>query len=141
MTSKTSAVAPNATNAVASNATNAGATTAADCLQLVDGDAFIGNKHESVIKESLKDWTTNYNVVAVLGRQGSGKSTLLNALFGTQFPVSEDISQRQTTKGIWMSKSPNMNVLALDTEGSDDFAQKSELSKIEWHLLRLRRAY
>lgn len=77
----------------------------------------------------------NYDVVAVFGSQSTGKSTLLNKLFGTRFDVMSETERRQTTKGIWMSKGSDMDVLVMDVEGTDgrergedqDFERKSAL--------------
>ncbi|GIL45756.1 hypothetical protein Vafri_2910 [Volvox africanus] len=58
-----------------------------------------------------------------MGPQSSGKSTLLNYVFGTSFMMMDAMAGRgQTTKGIWMSKSPKVTettVLVMDLEGSD----------------------
>ncbi|CAG8678313.1 231_t:CDS:10, partial [Ambispora leptoticha] len=61
--------------------------------------------------------------------------TLLNRLFGTNFDVMSESARRQTTKGIWMSRGEDMNVLIMDVEGTDgrergedqDFERKSAL--------------
>ena len=46
--------------------------------------------------------------------------TLLNHLFGTQFDVMNAKGGRgQTTKGIWMSKDSDRNILVMDVEGTD----------------------
>ncbi|KAI8621125.1 RHD3/Sey1 [Chytriomyces sp. MP71] len=77
-----------------------------------------------------------YNVVAVFGSQSTGKSTLLNRLFGTNFDVmNESAGRQQTTKGIWVSKADEADILVLDVEGTDggerfedqDFERKSAL--------------
>ncbi|GAA5887046.1 hypothetical protein JCM3774_006356, partial [Rhodotorula dairenensis] len=76
-----------------------------------------------------------YDVVAVFGSQSTGKSTLLNKLFGTRFDVMSESERRQTTKGIWMSKAADLDVLVMDVEGTDgrergedqDFERKSAL--------------
>ncbi|CAI2173239.1 5575_t:CDS:10 [Funneliformis geosporum] len=83
----------------------------------------------------IADVGFNYNLVAVFGSQSTGKSTLLNRLFGTSFDVMNENSRRQTTKGIWMSRGKDMNVLIMDVEGTDgrergedqDFERKSAL--------------
>ncbi|KAI9104735.1 RHD3/Sey1 [Phlyctochytrium arcticum] len=77
----------------------------------------------------------DYNVVAVFGSQSTGKSTLLNRLFGTTFDVMDESARQQTTKGIWVSKAEDANLLVLDVEGTDgrergedqDFERKSAL--------------
>ena len=66
-----------------------------------------------------------YSAVAIMGPQSSGKSTLLNKVFGTSFvEMDAQVGRSQTTKGVWVSKSPritdsNATVLVLDLEGSD----------------------
>ncbi|KAJ3024040.1 Dynamin-like GTPase that mediates homotypic ER fusion [Thoreauomyces humboldtii] len=80
----------------------------------------------------------DYNVVAVFGSQSTGKSTLLNRLFGTNFDVMDEVSRQQTTKGIWVSKARDADILILDVEGTDgrergedqDFERKSALFSI-----------
>lgn len=80
----------------------------------------------------------NYNVVAVFGSQSTGKSTLLNRLFGTNFATMDTISRQQTTKGIWISRAQESNILVMDVEGTDgrergddqDFERKSALFSI-----------
>eukprot|EP00198_Chlamydomonas_reinhardtii_P001037 XP_001690372.1 predicted protein [Chlamydomonas reinhardtii] len=76
-----------------------------------------------VDKNELAQCRTNYAVVAIMGPQSSGKSTLLNYVFGTDFKMMDAMEGRgQTTKGIWMSKSPKVadtTVLVMDLEGSD----------------------
>ncbi|KAG5519904.1 hypothetical protein PMAC_000181 [Pneumocystis sp. 'macacae'] len=83
----------------------------------------------------LQNQGTNYNVVAVLGSQSTGKSTLLNKLFSTCFRIMDSSVRKQTTKGVWLSKSCNANILIMDVEGMDgrergddqDFERKSAL--------------
>ncbi|KAI8815264.1 root hair defective 3 GTP-binding protein [Cladochytrium replicatum] len=95
------------------------------------------------VNRALKSWNLvdkgfDYNVVAVFGSQSTGKSTLLNKLFGTTFDVMNEVQRRQTTRGIWMSKSEGANILVLDVEGTDgrergedqDFERKSALFSI-----------
>ncbi|KAJ3258360.1 Dynamin-like GTPase that mediates homotypic ER fusion [Boothiomyces macroporosus] len=85
---------------------------------------------------SLNDAGFDYSVIAVFGSQSTGKSTLLNHLFSTTFDVmNAETGRSQTTKGIWMSKTPTANMLVLDVEGTDgrergedqDFERKSAL--------------
>ena len=46
--------------------------------------------------------------------------TLLNLLFGTKFDVMDsDLGRTQTTKGIWMAKNNENNILVFDIEGTD----------------------
>eukprot|EP00741_Cyanophora_paradoxa_P008748 tig00000140_g8469.t1 len=69
----------------------------------------------------------DYFSVSVLGAQSTGKSTLLNILFGTGFPVLQPISGRtQTTKGVYLAKAANSNVLAVDVEGIDSREREGE---------------
>jgi molybdopterin-guanine dinucleotide biosynthesis protein len=92
----------------------------------------------------LRASKTAYQVVAIMGPQSSGKSTLLNHVvrmgrqvahywppqslhsllqFGTKFVMMDAMAGRgQTTKGIWLSKSPKdteISTLVMDLEGSD----------------------
>ena len=63
---------------------------------------------------------TDYRTVAVIGCQSSGKSTLLNLLFDTTFIVmDEQLGRQQTTKGIWMNRNKDGNIMVLDIEGTD----------------------
>ncbi|KAE9403661.1 root hair defective 3 GTP-binding protein [Gymnopus androsaceus JB14] len=83
----------------------------------------------------LQDAGFNYNIVAVFGSQSTGKSTLLNRLFGTTFGVMDETKRQQTTKGIWMCRGKDMNIMVMDVEGTDgrergedqDFERKSAL--------------
>ncbi|KAJ9530664.1 hypothetical protein QJQ45_014815, partial [Haematococcus lacustris] len=59
-----------------------------------------------------------------MGPQSSGKSTLLNSVFGTSFVMMDAMTGRsQTTKGIWLSRSPKLaaqlTTLVMDLEGND----------------------
>lgn len=66
------------------------------------------------------------------------KSTLLNMLFGTTFATMDTINRKQTTKGIWLSKAVEADILVMDVEGTDgrergddqDFERKSALFSI-----------
>ncbi|KAJ3281929.1 Dynamin-like GTPase that mediates homotypic ER fusion [Borealophlyctis nickersoniae] len=86
-------------------------------------------------KWNIADRGFDYNVVAVFGSQSTGKSTLLNKLFGTNFDVMNESARQQTTKGIWVSKARDANLLVMDVEGTDgrergenqDFERKSAL--------------
>ncbi|OAV91610.1 hypothetical protein PTTG_09397 [Puccinia triticina 1-1 BBBD Race 1] len=93
-----------------------------------------------VLPKSIESWGLlekgfNYDVVAVFGSQSTGKSTLLNRVFGTTFDVMNEAERRQTTKGIWMCKGKDMDVLVMDVEGADgrergedqDFERKAAL--------------
>jgi hypothetical protein len=84
----------------------------------------------------LEELGFEYHVVAVFGSQSTGKSTLLNSLFGTTFDVMNMKQGRtQTTKGIWMSKAKDSEILVMDVEGTDgrergedqDFERKTAL--------------
>ncbi|PLW07471.1 hypothetical protein PCANC_26471 [Puccinia coronata f. sp. avenae] len=92
------------------------------------------------LPKSIESWGLlekgfNYDVVAVFGSQSTGKSTLLNRVFGTTFDVMNEAERRQTTKGIWMCKGKDMDVLVMDVEGADgrergedqDFERKAAL--------------
>ncbi|CAH7668864.1 RHD3/Sey1 [Phakopsora pachyrhizi] len=105
-------------------------------LQVVDEE----QQFTTQLSRSIKRWEIfengfNYDVVAVLGSQSTGKSTLLNRVFGTTFDVMNEAERRQTTKGIWMCKGKNMDVLVMDVEGADgrergedqDFERKAAL--------------
>ncbi|KAF4620744.1 hypothetical protein D9613_000497 [Agrocybe pediades] len=86
-------------------------------------------------KWGLRDAGFGYNIVSVFGSQSTGKSTLLNRLFGTTFDVMDETKRQQTTKGIWMCRGKDMNVMVMDVEGTDgrergedqDFERKSAL--------------
>ncbi|RKP08345.1 RHD3/Sey1 [Thamnocephalis sphaerospora] len=111
--------------------------TPAASLQLIDGDQQFANDLERYMRQEWNLWDCgyDYNVVAVLGSQSTGKSTLLNALFNTHFEMMDKMSRKQTTKGIWMSRSKGENLLVMDVEGTDgrergedqDFERKSAL--------------
>jgi protein SEY1 len=46
--------------------------------------------------------------------------TLLNLLFGTKFVMmDEGHGREQTTKGIWMARNDDNNILVFDIEGTD----------------------
>ena len=63
---------------------------------------------------------TDYRTVAVIGCQSSGKSTLLNLLFDTTFEVMDEAKGRQqTTKGIWLNRNKEGDLIVLDIEGTD----------------------
>ena len=68
----------------------------------------------------MHDRGTDYRTVAVIGCQSSGKSTLLNLLFDTTFEVMDETKGRQqTTKGIWLNRNKEGDLLILDIEGTD----------------------
>ncbi|KAG9299450.1 hypothetical protein G9A89_009403 [Geosiphon pyriformis] len=106
-------------------------------LQIVDENQTFTQELSAYMKNEWKlaDSGFDYNLVAVFGSQSTGKSTLLNRLFGTRFDVMIESARRQTTKGIWMSRGKDMNVLIMDVEGTDgrergedqDFERKSAL--------------
>ncbi|RIA79386.1 RHD3/Sey1 [Glomus cerebriforme] len=106
-------------------------------LQIIDENQHFTQELSKSMKDEWKlfDSGFNYNLVAVFGSQSTGKSTLLNRLFGTKFDVMSESARRQTTKGIWMSRDKDMNVLIMDVEGTDgrergedqDFERKSAL--------------
>ncbi|TFK70615.1 root hair defective 3 GTP-binding protein [Pluteus cervinus] len=107
-----------------------------DRHQIVDEEKKFTQDLNAQIKEwGLLDAGFNYNLVAVFGSQSTGKSTLLNRLFGTNFDVMQNNKRQQTTKGIWMCRGHDMNVMVMDVEGTDgrergedqDFERKSAL--------------
>ncbi|KAI8902504.1 root hair defective 3 GTP-binding protein [Globomyces pollinis-pini] len=104
-------------------------------LQVIDENQKF-NHNISMNTWDIQEVGFDYHLIAVFGSQSTGKSTLLNHLFGTQFDVMNATSGRsQTTKGIWISKAANSNLLVLDVEGTDgrergedqDFERKSAL--------------
>ncbi|ORY84224.1 protein SEY1 [Protomyces lactucae-debilis] len=110
--------------------------TAQDPYQLISSDQqFAGELSSYLTKVGLADAGFNYNVVAVFGSQSTGKSTVLNASFGTRFATMDTVSRQQTTKGIWLAKAADANILVMDVEGTDgrergddqDFERKSAL--------------
>jgi len=89
-------------------------------MQVVDDQKkFTQDLTKQITKWGLGDAGFNYDMVAVFGSQSNGKSTLLNRLFGTDFDVMSETRRQQTTKGIWMCRGKNMNVLVMDVEGTD----------------------
>ncbi|KAJ1980859.1 Dynamin-like GTPase that mediates homotypic ER fusion [Dimargaris verticillata] len=106
-------------------------------LQVINEDQDFNQEFNDYMRHvwHLADSGFDYNLVAVFGSQSTGKSTLLNRLFGTQFAVMHEEQRQQTTKGIWISKGQNMNVLIMDVEGTDgrergedqEFERKSAL--------------
>ena len=106
-------------------------------LQLIDEDQrFHGTEFNDHLKQwGLSDAGFGYDICAVLGSQSTGKSTLLNRLFGTNFDVMDERARQQTTKGIWLCRGMDRNVLVMDVEGTDgrergedqDFERKSAL--------------
>lgn len=105
-------------------------------IQLIDEDQkFTSHMGGALQKWQLADAGFGYDLCAVLGSQSTGKSTLLNKLFGTSFDVMDETRRQQTTKGIWMCRGQDMNLLVMDVEGTDgrergedqDFERKSAL--------------
>ncbi|KAH9824355.1 RHD3/Sey1 [Melampsora americana] len=105
-------------------------------LQVIgEEQRFTTDLSSSIEKWGLLEKGFNYDLVAVFGSQSSGKSTLLNRVFGTTFEVMDETDRRQTTKGIWMCKGKEMDVLVMDVEGADgrergenqDFERKAAL--------------
>ncbi|KAG0330529.1 Dynamin-like GTPase that mediates homotypic ER fusion [Podila humilis] len=109
-------------------------------LHLIDEEKKFSDQLSTYIdqKWGLKDTGFNYHIAAVFGSQSTGKSTLLNRLFGTHFDVMNETARMQTTKGIWISKGQDMDVLVMDVEGTDgrergedqDFERKSALFSV-----------
>ncbi|KAH9971137.1 root hair defective 3 GTP-binding protein [Lactifluus volemus] len=107
-----------------------------DRLQIIDDEKrFTSDLSDQISTWGLRNAGFDYNLVAVFGSQSTGKSTLLNRLFGTNFDVMAESKRQQTTKGIWMCRGQDMNVLVMDVEGTDgrergedqDFERKSAL--------------
>ncbi|KAJ6498856.1 RHD3/Sey1 [Mycena sanguinolenta] len=105
-------------------------------LQIIDDEKkFTPDLSEQIERWGLRDAGFGYNIVAVFGSQSTGKSTLLNRLFGTTFDVMDETQRKQTTKGIWMCRGKDMNIMVMDVEGTDgrergedqDFERKSAL--------------
>ncbi|KAJ8077951.1 Dynamin-like GTPase that mediates homotypic ER fusion [Marasmius tenuissimus] len=105
-------------------------------IQIVDEEKrFTPELGAQIERWGLRDSGFSYDIVAVFGSQSTGKSTLLNRLFGTSFDVMDETKRQQTTKGIWMCRGQNMNVMVMDVEGTDgrergedqDFERKSAL--------------
>ncbi|KAJ7873867.1 RHD3/Sey1 [Mycena olivaceomarginata] len=115
---------------------NGHSPAASERLQIInDEKKFTPDLGEQIQRWGLHDAGFGYNIVAVFGSQSTGKSTLLNGLFGTTFDVMDETRRQQTTKGIWMCRGQNMNVMVMDVEGTDgrergedqDFERKSAL--------------
>ncbi|KAJ7497744.1 RHD3/Sey1 [Mycena latifolia] len=109
---------------------------ASERLQIInDEKKFTPDLGAQIERWGLRDAGFGYNIVAVFGSQSTGKSTLLNRLFGTTFDVMDETRRQQTTKGIWMCRGKDMNVMVMDVEGTDgrergedqDFERKSAL--------------
>ncbi|KAH9971141.1 RHD3/Sey1 [Lactifluus volemus] len=107
-----------------------------DRLHLIDDKKrFTPNLSDQISAWGLRNAGFDYNLVAVFGSQSTGKSTLLNQLFGTNFDVMDNSKRQQTTKGIWMCRDRDKNILVMDVEGTDgrergedkDFERKSAL--------------
>ncbi|WFC98316.1 Dynamin-like GTPase that mediates homotypic ER fusion [Malassezia yamatoensis] len=106
-------------------------------LQLIDEQQEFHTKQfqEQLAQWGMTDVGFGYDLCAVLGSQSTGKSTLLNKLFGTNFEVMNERARQQTTKGIWLSRGMERNMLVMDVEGTDgrergedqDFERKSSL--------------
>ncbi|KAJ7217672.1 RHD3/Sey1 [Mycena pura] len=115
---------------------NGHSPAASERLQIIDDEKkFTPDLSAQIEKWGLRDVGFGYNIVAVFGSQSTGKSTLLNRLFGTTFDVMDETRRQQTTKGIWMCRGKDMNVMVMDVEGTDgrergedqDFERKSAL--------------
>ncbi|KAF7315819.1 Protein SEY1 [Mycena indigotica] len=115
---------------------NGHADAASGRLQIInDEKKFTPELTAQLEKWGLRDAGFGYNIVAVFGSQSTGKSTLLNRLFGTTFDVMDETRRQQTTKGIWMCRGRDMNIMVMDVEGTDgrergedqDFERKSAL--------------
>ncbi|KAG5652873.1 Dynamin-like GTPase that mediates homotypic ER fusion [Sphagnurus paluster] len=116
--------------------TNGISSGSTERIQIIDDEKeFTPDLSTQIGRWGLRDAGFDYNVVAVFGSQSTGKSTLLNRLFGTTFDVMDETRRQQTTKGIWMCRGKDMNVMVMDVEGTDgrergedqDFERKSAL--------------
>ncbi|CCG82749.1 Protein sey1 [Taphrina deformans PYCC 5710] len=109
-----------------------------DSWQIITGDKEFRDVQDYMQNCGLAHAGFNYNVVSVFGSQSTGKSTLLNKLFGTHFATMDTVSRQQTTKGIWIARAIDSNILVMDVEGTDgrergddqDFERKSALFSI-----------
>ncbi|KAF8348393.1 RHD3/Sey1 [Amanita rubescens] len=119
-----------------SSTTNGHARGYLDRIQIIDDEKNFTSKLNAQLEQwDLRDVGFGYNIVAVFGSQSTGKSTLLNRLFGTTFDVMDETKRQQTTKGIWMCRAKDSNILVMDVEGTDgrergedqDFERKSAL--------------
>lgn len=121
-------------------------------VQLIDEQKRFHEKTLTYFKQwvSGRDVGLDYHVISVFGSQSSGKSTLLNMLFNTSFDTMDaQFKRQQTTKGIWLAHTRNVNtatvqtakekdLFVLDVEGSDgaergedqDFERKAALFAI-----------
>ncbi|PFH53748.1 hypothetical protein AMATHDRAFT_54235 [Amanita thiersii Skay4041] len=113
-----------------------GGIRSSERIQIIDDEKnFTPELNTQLDHWGLRNAGFGYNIVAVFGSQSTGKSTLLNRLFGTNFDVMDESKRQQTTKGIWMCRGKNTNILVMDVEGTDgrergedqDFERKSAL--------------
>ena len=103
-------------------------------LQLIDGDSAItdSNSFDAFLTTAGLQAADAYAVVSIMGPQSSGKSTVMNMLFGTPFAVMDGSRGRgQTTKGIWVSKAPELPLLVLDLQGTDSIEGGDDSRKFE----------
>lgn len=123
-----------------------------DAIQLIDEQKQFHQDALSYFQKCIgkRDVGLDYHVISVFGSQSSGKSTLLNTLFKTTFDTMDaQFKRQQTTKGIWLAHTRNVNTVSepeeptsdlfvLDVEGSDgaergedqDFERKAALFAI-----------
>ena len=106
--------------------------------QLVTHDGDLPEQPLSAYLDNLgaNEWSSKYQVVAIMGPQSSGKSTLMNHVFGTDFQeMDESMGRSQTTKGVWLAKSPKDNAygptLVMDLEGTDGRERGEDDTKFE----------
>ena len=88
---------------------------------ITDGLEYVDHIENYLVEEEMDKVGASYRNVAIIGCQSSGKSTLLNILFDTDF---EELDQQnrgmaQTTKGIWVARNGDKNILVFDIEGTD----------------------
>lgn len=121
-----------------------------DAIQVINEDKQFNTNIMDYISKSTPSSVigNNYHIISVFGSQSTGKSTLLNKLFNTNFDVMDEARRQQTTKGIWLAYSPNVNtthsnqkieahenIFVMDVEGTDgrergedqDFERKAAL--------------
>ncbi|KIL65297.1 hypothetical protein M378DRAFT_125777 [Amanita muscaria Koide BX008] len=88
--------------------------------QIIDDEKNFTSDLDAQIEQwGLRQAGLGYNIVAVFGSQSTGKSTLLNRLFDTNFDVMDESKRQKTTKGVWMCRAANSNILVMDVEGTD----------------------
>lgn len=92
-----------------------------EAIQVIDENKKFNELLPAYVSATAKSaGTERYHIVSVFGSQSTGKSTLLNHLFNTKFDVMDEVNRQQTTKGIWMARSPGIrSVNSVNSEGVD----------------------